>query len=428
MVRLVRQGGGRNSVGLGVTFAFNALCSWHLGLILTLGAVPLLVYLALTARRPKRLLARDAAVACVLAGLILAPAVWPLIAKIAEGATYYRKADQDLGIDAAYLLTPSYGHPLWGWLAAGRYVDRAYGAAGFLSYLGAVPLVLAGLALRRRAPGRFFWLGFTAFGLIFALGAHPWWNGRLLDVTLPAEILKSVPIFSTLRVANRFHILTSLGLGVLVGLGWTVLRRRTDARFLLVAGLIVLDYAWLPYPMRKVEISPVYQQMLDYPIMRIGGVIDIPFLQRSRAAHNIVAQTVHGRPIVAGYLSTLPTEAEDFIRNEPALADLADVPKLSRPIDFRRLIQLGFDTMILHKYRYESYGKRVVAATPPRDILGLKLAQRLGGVPDETMDEIRRQLTEHNGPPVFEDEHVAVFYLRSGFGDEAAEPVPEWKP
>ena len=46
--------------------------------------------------------------------------------------------------------------------------------------------------------------------------------------------------------------------------------------------------------------------------------------------------------------------------------------------------------------------------------MGRKRATRSGGVPDETFDEIRRQLTAACGPPAFEDDRVAIFYLKSG--------------
>ena len=36
LVKLLREGGRRNAVGLGVCFGFNALCSWHLGLMLAM--------------------------------------------------------------------------------------------------------------------------------------------------------------------------------------------------------------------------------------------------------------------------------------------------------------------------------------------------------------------------------------------------------
>lgn len=416
LVRTVEESGRRNVLGLAVTFALNALASWHLGLMLILVAAPYWLIRAV-ARRDElgRIVLRTAA-AAALAAVLLAPAAGPLVAEIAAGARYYQKDPTARGIDAAYLLTPHYGQPLGGRLVAERYIDRAYQAAGFVCYLGFLPLGLAAVALWRRAPGRGFWLGLTLVSLVLAMGKNPWWNGELLEITLPFAVFEHLPLFSVLRVANRFLLLTGLGLAVLTGLAWTALRNRSPEKFALLAGLVFLEYLWTPYPIHRVETPPAYQRMLDGAILRIGAVLDIPFGQRSRSAQDMIGQTVHGRPIVAGYVSTTPPEAAAAIENEPALADLAGVPKLERPIDFRRLVQLGVDTVILHKRRAESYRERLLEATPRHDIAERKRVSTLGGVPDATFAEIRRQLVEHNGPAVFEDEQIEIYYLRSGFG------------
>ena len=420
LVRTGEEPRRRNVLGLAVTFALNALCSWHLGLMLVLVAVPYSAVLIAGRRAEWGRIALRAGVAAAIAAVLLWPAVGPMAVEIARGADYYQKPPTPRGIDATYLLWPQYGHPLVGWLVNGRYVDRAYQAAGFVSYLGLIPLGLAVIAVRRRIRGWRFWLGVAVAALALSLGKNPWWNGRLLEgITLPFALFEHLPLFSVLRVANRFLMLTGLALGVLAGLGWTALRNRSEEKFALLAGLIFLEFLWTPYPVRKVEIPPAYQQMLDGPILRIGAVLDIPFYQRSRTAQNLIGQTIHGRPIAAGYLSTVPPEAAASIEREPALADLADVPKLERSIDFRRLVQLGFDTVILHKQRAESYREALLARTPASDIAERKRVSTLGGIPDETFAEIRRQLVENNGPAVFEDEYVEIYYLRSGFGSAA---------
>lgn len=415
LVRLVRQGGLRPALGLGITFGLNALCSWHLGIKLAATCLVVAAAVWSSSRRPAGKVFRELLLAAFTAALVVGPFVAPLIVEIGEGARYYQKPPADRGIDPAYLLTPHFGQPLWGGLVTGRYIDRAYQASGFICYLGFVPLALAALAVARRRRGVLLWGGLALGSLIFALGSPMWWNGRLLEgLWLPFDLLRHAPGLSVLRVANRFLILTSLALGVLAAIGWTSLRKRSDGRFLLVGGLILLEYAWLPFPMQKVDFAPSYQQMLDGPLLRIGAVLDIPFHQRNRTVHNMAAQTVHGRPIAAGYLSTFPPDDDAFIANDPALSDLADVPKLERPIDFRRLIQLGFDTIILHKYRADSYGKKAVAAVPRDHLLERKEALRLGGVPDEKLAEVRRQLEEHAGAAAFEDDRIAIFYLRAG--------------
>ena len=137
------------------------------------------------------------------------------------------------------------------------------------------------------------------------------------------------------------------------------------------------------------------------------------FTQRNRTAHNLRAQTVHRRPIADGYISTTPPAAESAIRAEPTLADLAGIPSLKRPIDFDRLRGLGFDWVVLHKDRRESRRQALTAEIEPGDILEAKRVRRLGGIPNETFEEIRRQLTAQVGPPLLEDDKIAIFDLRA---------------
>ena len=424
--RLARRGGTRNVAGFGVCFALNALCSWHLGLMLILTLAPLLILASFPLfpsfrffpsfhffpmTRPSSILVRDLAIAAGVSAVILLPAVSPMFSEMASGATYFDKRLVDRGIDASYLLTPFFAHPFWGALTTDAYLSRAYQASGFICYLGFIPVGLAAWALARRRSGTGYWAIFTLVTLLLALGAHPFWDGKLHDgITLPFAWLKFFPGLVYLKVANRFLILTSLGLAVLVGYGWTAIRKPSDLKFALLGGLIFVEYLWAPYPLQEVPISPVYAQLRKTG--QESAILDIPFQQRNRTVSNLLAQTVHGRPIADGYLSTISPQAFEAIQTESALKDLAGVPMLERPIDRDRLLALGFDTVVLHKDRADSYAKQRLADVEPRDLLGRKSALRLGGIPDETMRRIRVELTGLCGEPQWEDEQIAVFDLR----------------
>ena len=410
-LRVCRHGGRKNIVLLGLFFALNTLCSWHLGLKLLLTLLPLGVWQLFRPGRPRGGLLRDWIVAALLASVIVLPAVSPLLVEaFTVEEPYYRKPDTNRGIDPVYLVIPPFANPLWGPLVAGAYIDRAYQAAGFLCYLGFVPLALAALAVARRAQGAGYWAGFGLVTLILAIGSHPFWNGRLYEnITLPFALLQQIPVLNLMNVANRFLILTSLGLGILAALGWTRLRKQTDRWFLVLAGLVVLEYLWLPFPMRETGISPIYQQLKTSA--RQGAILDIPFNQRSRSADDMMAQTVHERPIGGGYHSTYPPEPQRFIDQDPMLSQLDNVPKLVRPIDRDHLLKLGFDTVVLHKYRMESYRLKLLEQVDRSDIMGYKFASVSGGIPDETMNQIRSELTELCGPAEFEDDSIVVFDL-----------------
>jgi hypothetical protein len=407
-VVLSRRGGRRFVLALGACFAANALCDWQLAIK---GAL-LLVALALAAwlrqARPRAQLARDWALAGALAALLVLPAAWPLLRGMASGAPY-QKVAVEKGADLAFLLRPHFHHPLWGGLTRDAYLERrAYPSAGFVSYLGVVPLALAGLALARRRPGSALWSGVFLGSLLLALGAHPRFEGRLLEgVTLPFAWLGEVPLLSALRVANRFLVPAGLALAVLAALGLAASSRRSDASFAFVLALVALDYLWLPYPLREERPSAVYALLRDGGPG--GAVLDIPFTMGPGAAEDMRVQVVHGRPIAGGYVSVPSLAALDAIRREPALADLQGfAPPLARPLDRERLAALGFGVVLLHKDRRAGWP---APSGEDASLLGASLS-RLGEMPDASFRAARRRLEQACGRPFFEDDRVAAFSLR----------------
>ena len=395
-----------DAVAMGLCFGLNALCSWHLGLKLTLVLAPWALWMLWRSRPSPAAAVRGLAAAAAAAALLVLPAALPLLVEIGGGSDYYFKDPAPRGIDAAYLLTPAYAHPVFGSRVTPAYLQRAYQAAGFVCYLGFVPLGLALVAAVKKRRQAAAWIALFWATLLLSLGKNPFWDGQLVkSITLPFALLADVPIFEALRVANRFLILTSLALAVMAGLGWTALRERRRRLFPLIAGAILFEYLWLPFPIRRVEPSPLLRRAGERP----GAVLDIPFHQKNRSVHNMVAQTMHGRPIAGGYVSTYPPETLHALASEPALANLAGAPRPD--IDSNRLRELGIRTVILHKRRRASYGKAAVEAVAPGDILGRKNALRLGGTPDEAMDAVRARLTEQCGPPALEDDRFAVFFL-----------------
>ncbi len=406
VVRWTRARRTIDAVALGLCFGLNALCSWHLGLKLIVALAAWALWLLWRSRRSPADAARGLALAAATASLLVLPVVLPLFVEIAGGAEYYSKGPVPRGIDAAYLLTPAYAHPVFGAWATPAYLQRAYQAAGFVCYLGFVPLGLALIAALKKRRQAAAWLALFCATLLLSLGKNPFWDGQLVEsVTLPFALLAEIPFFENLRVANRFLILTSLALAVMAGLGWTALREKHRRLFPLIAAAVLFEYLWLPFPIRRVEPSPLFRSVAERP----GAVLDIPFHQRNRTVHNMVAQTMHGRPIAGGYVSSYPPETLAALAAEPALADLAGAPRPA--IDAGRLRDLGIHTVILHKYRRADYGKRAVAAVAPGDILGRKNALRLGGVPDDAMDAVRAGLAAQCGPPALEDDRFAVFFL-----------------
>ena len=397
-----------DALAFGACFGLNALCSWHLGLKLAIVVTPWMAWLAWHHRQRWREFLGGTGAAALLAVLLVLPLLVPILTLIADGNGYFLKQAVPRGIDPTYLLTPSYANPLLGQLVTERYLNRAYQSSGFVCYLGFIPAALAASALVRARRKAWPWLVLFTVGVVLALGADFLWNGTWhRDVTLPFAALREIPFLQNLRVANRFMILAGLGLAVLAGYGWQSLRGKPSWAFPLIAVLILVEFSWLPFPLRKVEFSPLLQDVASRP----GAVLDFPFHQRSRAVGNMANQTVHGQPIGDGYLSSYPPAIDEALQGVPALSRLANLPEADAVVDVDALRKLGFRTIVVHKDRTQSTRERMLAETPPDALLELKRVRRLGGVPDATMAALRSQLDSALGGADLEDELLAIYFL-----------------
>lgn len=397
-----------DAVALGACFGLNSLCSWHLGLKLLFVVVPWILWIAWRDRSQWKAVSRDIGAAAALAILLVLPLLVPMGSMIAGGAEYFVKDPVSRGIDPSYLFTPTFANPIVGPLVESRYLDRAYQASGFICYLGLLPVALAGVAVWRRRTRMAGWLAIFTGGLILALGADVLWDGTRHDaIVLPFAAFKFIPLIESLRVANRFLLLAGLGLAVLAGYGWDSLRPRPKWALPVAAILLLAEYSWLPFPTRKVELSPLLHQVAEQP----GAVLDIPFHQRSRTVHNMANQTVHGRPISGGYLSSYPPQIDANLGNEPALKQLAGIPEPTAVVDVKRLHQLGFRTVVIHKNRAASVREQLLASVKESELLERKRVSRLGGVPDSTIASIRKQLDESTGGAALEDPELAIYFF-----------------
>ena len=397
-----------DALAFGACFGLNALCSWHLGLKLAMVVTPWLAWLAWRRRDSWSAFAKGIGAAATLALLIVLPLLAPMLAVIGDGQDYFLKDPTNRGIDSSYLLTPPFANPLFGEWTQPRYMDRRYQAAGFICFLGFLPVALALVGAVRSGRRCWPWLGLFAFGLTLALGAHLLWDGKLYgSTTLPFALLRDIPLLANLRVANRFLILSGIALAVLVGYGWAAIRARRVWAMPAAAVLILVEYSWMPFPVQKIELSPLLAKLAERP----GAVMDIPFHQRNRTVHNMVAQTVHGKPISGGYLASYPPAIQDAIDREAALRQLAEVPAPDAVVEIDRLRAIGFRTIVIHKYRMDSERDKQLSSIPPEALLERKRAARLGGIPDTTIRAIRKQLDDALGGAALEDDRFAIYYL-----------------
>ena len=411
-IRVTRTGRLRDGVLLGLFFALNALSCVHyaLFLIFVLPVIWIVERLPGGPPRPSlRQVSRGLLAAAAAGALILAPFIWPLIREVLSDAQYV-KVPVGKGIDFAFLWLPSDHHPLLGSLTRDVYATyRGYASAGFLSYVGftVVLLSLGSLGwVRKERQLMSFWIIAVVF-LVLALGAEPRFLGREIGVTLPHALFESAPLLQTLRVANRFIVMTMLASSVLAAAGLARLdsRRRWIAPVAYV--LVLFEYLWVPFPVQKVSFSPGLELLARDK--SAGAVLDVPFCDGSDCPMNMAYQTVHGRPIAGGYVSVLRRRGQD-----PALDRLGGLkPAIPEEIDVEHLRRLGFGAIVFHKDRVRAVLRSKLEALPAdtSSYARKEFALRTG-MPRGVFERFSRHIEEVLGPPVFEDESVRIYPIR----------------
>ncbi|MBN2464753.1 hypothetical protein JXD38_03900 [candidate division WOR-3 bacterium] len=161
----------------------------------------------------------------------------------------------------------------------------------------------------RKAAGHV--LGFLYFvGL--ALGADIHFAGRPIPVVLPYAVIQYIPILSEARAPNRAMAYAYLFLGALVAAAFThqlregFLRRRAWVAALLA--LVMFADFWTPCRQTTVvRLPPAYSAIAAEEKTKDFGMLDLPRGTWSRRARYMMYQTLHGFPIVQGYISRKPS-------------------------------------------------------------------------------------------------------------------------
>ena len=257
--------------------------------------------------------------------------------------------DEFWSADLLSFVTPS---PLWGSGTAPTPPSGSLNPIGSIegtSYLGFIPLLLAGLSLFaiKQSPRQvLFWLIVLLFFATLSLGPYLYVDGSkhfsILGISgtvpLPYQLYDKLPLLSERRVSSRLIVYGLPALSVLSALGFGVLMSRVDrhARQLLPLAVIVvfaggvLDYWSPPVHFSPLSEPAIFQQIkkeegdfsvLHVPVGRADGSTLVG--DGSAAWLNNYYQTVHKRPVFGGYLSRAQTEGFDWIVKQPGLRYLS---------------------------------------------------------------------------------------------------------
>jgi hypothetical protein len=167
------------------------------------------------------------------------------------------------------------------------------------------------------------------------------------------------PIARFFRAPDRFYVLISLTLAVLVGYGLAFLAsgsRRTGRRMIvtwILSGLIIFEFLYWPFPTLQPIVPPFYERIAS----ELGefAILDIPMGRRRKYMYY---QTFHERPLVGGTLSRTPSETSIYVDNNPFLLRLHEENVMDPTLTdvSRQLMELAEDDikyLVMHKTEVE---------------------------------------------------------------------------
>ncbi len=327
---------------------------------------------------------RTLAIAAATAGALVAPFFAPFLLQKLGGGLTALAPGRSCGSSADLLgfVVPSPFHPLMahaGPLAAlaRRIVPRPVDLQEHVAYLGLVPLALAGWGLWKRKVTR-LWPILGLIALIFSLGPFLSAGGQATGYTfgqcssrvvMPYALISKLPFYEWARTPGRLNETVMFCLAVMASFGLAAALRglRSPAARLGLAGglslLIALEYVVIfPFPTDSPEPSAFYRQLAADETPR--AVLNLPIGDKQASNYAMYYQTVHGHPIVGGYIHRYPPgsrEMTDFIETLITTPFQPDIVALPSADERRRYLQAaGIGWVVVHT-RNQVFGENLVS-------------------------------------------------------------------
>ena len=271
----------------------------------------------------------------------------PLVAQAVRLAISWRYVSQvyfwrsaPRGVDA---LSPVMGnpfHPVFGGTVSSLYQALGLDRIEAVAWIGIVPLVvlLTGRGTWAEPEEARRWKTVFVVFAIFALGPFLTFAGHDVGLPLPQALARFVPLVENARMPGRAMVCVYLALGVLMVLrlagrqagptsdvGPSV--RSAVVPWLLIA-LVALDYLNAPIPLTALDRPVIYERLAS--IDDNAGVIEVPFGIGDGLSAGIGAQhrrilyyaTIHGHPLVGGYIGRMPPGVAEAYQTMPVVANL----------------------------------------------------------------------------------------------------------
>lgn len=298
--------------------------------------VSLPLFLLHLVRRPRRTLLQAGPRLLVLCGVylaLIAPLGWAMVTERAaepiSGAHEARRYSADLESFAVPNAAQALGQRI------GRHTRWSGNAAENGTYLGWMLLALVGAGLWLNAPRVRAWGLVALFGLVLSLGPALRVGGAVVtgDVLPYAWAEQWFPLLSFMGVPVRFAFAATLALAAALAPSLDALASRLG--WWVVAPLAVVAIA---------EHAPHAFVTSSYPTPPpVAAWADEPesfaVLDATRDSRHLWHQTVHGKPMLGGYLTRTPNRLEKRLKQDPVAGPLIawETPEVTVPVSFASL-------------------------------------------------------------------------------------------
>jgi hypothetical protein len=279
---------------------------------------------------------------------------------------FWRSAPR--GIDA---LTPLMGnpfHPIVGGLASHLYDMHGLDRIEAVGWFGIIPLVvLLGRGPWLDSDEARRWKSVAIVFVVFALGPFLTFGGYDLGLPLPQALARFIPLVENARMPGRAMVVVYLSLGVLMALrlaGFASANHQANpdrrspfasrrVQWALVA-LLAADYLNTPIPLTELDRPAVYEQLAS--ISDDAPVIEVPFGIGDGLSAGIGNQdrralyyaTLHGHPLVGGYIGRMPPEASNVYAQMPVVGNLLRLSSGEPAIEEPAAATLPFRYLVLN--------------------------------------------------------------------------------
>ncbi len=238
------------------------------------------------------------------------------------------------GVDLFAFFVPNPTHRLWG-----EFFERGLARmpGGFVENVASIPWVAIGVLVvalavaRTRLPR--YWLVFTGFFGLLTLGPFIEIGGVHTYVPTPWALLRYVPVIGAARMPTRFAVLVVFGVAMLLAFALRDLRVRWRHPALatgLVTLVLLFELSPAPRYLHSARVPSVYNVIAADP--RPVRILQLPFGLRDGtisygnfSADYQFFQTFHGKQLMGGYLSRLPSNGIDRYRQFRLLRVLLDM-------------------------------------------------------------------------------------------------------